>query len=136
MTTDLDEMNMAARGGFSGRLGLTFTDLDRETGRLSADWVVNERLRDAHGDLTHGAISSVVETIASFAAQAANRNEGTVVGVSNCTDFCASTNRSPLSVAAAALDQTADQQLWEVHIVDPDQTLIAHGKVRLQNLNS
>jgi 1,4-dihydroxy-2-naphthoyl-CoA hydrolase len=59
------------------------------------------------------------------------------VGVSNITDFLRPHKEGRLDVVAEPLQQARSQQLWQVEIRRPDdRKLVAHGQVRLQNVDA
>lgn len=130
-TTALDAL---ARRGLSGLLGITITDRDQATGQLTARWDLNPNVLDIRGNVHDGAISSVIETLASLAAGAELAAGEDIVGVSNSTDFFHPTDRSPLTATAAVVDRNTIHQLWDVSIVDSDDVLVARGTVRLQQV--
>lgn len=78
----------------------------------------------------------MVETIASIAAQAALDHPGTVVGVSNSTDFIRPIHQSPLTVVGTSVARHGTQQLWNVTVATQDDDLVAQGNVRLQQLTT
>ena len=58
-----------------------------------------------------------------------------MVGVSNHTDFLRAVRGGELRAEATPLSRGRTTQLWQVEIVDEQDRLIAHSKVRLQNLS-
>ncbi|HZQ30373.1 MAG TPA: PaaI family thioesterase, partial [Mycobacterium sp.] len=60
--------------------------------------------------------------------------EGTVVGVSNHTDFLRSARDGRLTAVGTPIHRGRLQQLWLVEITDEQGRLVARGQVRLQNL--
>jgi 1,4-dihydroxy-2-naphthoyl-CoA hydrolase len=57
-----------------------------------------------------------------------------VVGVSNHTDFVRAVRDGRLRAEASPLARGRTTQLWQVVIADQTGRLVAHAKVRLQNL--
>lgn len=87
---------------------------------------------------THGGIHcTLVETAASVGGYLWVQTQagGTVVGVSNTTDFLrASSAGTTLTAVATPIHRGRTQQLWLVEITGAEGKLVARGQVRLQNL--
>lgn len=100
-----------------------------------------------HIDLTHehhtpwgivhgGVYATAIESAASIGATAAVRDRNMVaVGLTNTTQFLRSLTDGRVDVAATALHQGRSQQLWKVDVTDGRGRLVAHGELRLQNLD-
>ena len=88
--------------------------------------------------IVHGGVySSAVETAASFGATIAVAGEGRfAVGLTNTTHFLHAVRDGRVEVEAVALYQGRTHQLWRVSIVDTSGRLVAHGELRLQNLDA
>jgi 1,4-dihydroxy-2-naphthoyl-CoA hydrolase len=88
--------------------------------------------------IIHGGVyTTAVESAASLGASAAVEARGmTAVGLTNTTHFLRSLTSGRVSVEAVPLNQGRTQQLWQVDIKDGEGRLIAHGEVRLQNVES
>jgi 1,4-dihydroxy-2-naphthoyl-CoA hydrolase len=61
--------------------------------------------------------------------------EMVAVGLTNTTHFLRSVTAGRVLVEAEAVHQGRSQQLWRVDIRDERARLLAHGEVRLQNLD-
>ena len=86
--------------------------------------------------LVHGGVyATLAETAASVGGSLWFGDQGKVVGVSNHTDFLRAVRRGALRAEATPLARGRTTQLWQVEIVDEQGRLIAHAKVRLQNLS-
>lgn len=86
--------------------------------------------------LVHGGVyATLAETAASVGGSLWFGDQGKVVGVSNHTDFLRAVRRGELRAEATPLARGRTTQLWQVEIVDGQGRLIAHAKVRLQNLS-
>jgi 1,4-dihydroxy-2-naphthoyl-CoA hydrolase len=86
--------------------------------------------------LVHGGVyATLAETAASVGGSLWFGDQGKVVGVSNHTDFLRAVRRGELRVEATPLSRGRTTQLWQVEIADEQGRLIAHAKVRLQNLS-
>jgi uncharacterized protein (TIGR00369 family) len=89
--------------------------------------------------LVHGGLyTTAIETFATTGAYEAVKDRGQqAVGVTNITDFLRPHRTGRLQVTATAIQQGRTQQLWQVEIREPaDDKLIAHGQVRLQNIQA
>lgn len=85
--------------------------------------------------LVHGGVyATLAETAASVGASLWFGDQGKVVGVSNHTDFLRAVRRGELRAEATPLSRGRTTQLWQVQIGDEQGRLVAHSKVRLQNL--
>ena len=85
--------------------------------------------------LVHGGVyATLAETAASVGASLWFGDRGKVVGVSNHTDFLRAVRRGELRAEATPLSRGRTTQLWQVEIGDEQGRLVAHSKVRLQNL--
>ena len=86
--------------------------------------------------LVHGGVyATLAETAASVGGSLWFGDRGKVVGVSNHTDFLRAVRRGELRAEATPLSRGRTTQLWQVEITDEQGRLIAHAKVRLQNLS-
>ncbi len=88
--------------------------------------------------VVHGGVyATVVESAASIGASAAVADRGQVaVGLTNTTNFLRSLSAGRLRVDATALHQGRSQQLWRVDLTDESGRLVAHGELRLQNVEA
>ncbi len=103
--------------------------------RVVIRWTIGPQHLQAYGIVHGGVHCSVVESAASIGAAMWFMDRGTVVGVSNHTNFLRSAREGDRLVATATpLHRGRSQQLWQVEIVDDQQRLTARGEVRLQNL--
>ena len=86
--------------------------------------------------LVHGGVhATLAETAASVGGALWFGDRGKVVGVSNHTDFLRAVREGELRAEATPLSRGRTTQLWQVEIADEQGRLIAHAKVRLQNLS-
>jgi 1,4-dihydroxy-2-naphthoyl-CoA hydrolase len=85
--------------------------------------------------LVHGGVhASLAETAASVGGALWFGDRGKVVGVANHTDFLRAVREGELRAEATPLTRGRTNQLWQVEISDGQGRLVAHAKVRLQNL--
>ncbi|MBQ1015291.1 PaaI family thioesterase [Micromonospora sp. M51] len=120
-------------GGFAALLGLTFEEASAD--RVVISWQVRPDLHQPFGLLHGGVYCSVVETAASVGGALWLADRGTVVGVSNQTDFLRAVRDGELTAVGTPVHRGRSQQLWQVEITDADERLVARGQVRLQNLS-
>ena len=87
--------------------------------------------------IVHGGVyTTAVESAASVGASTAVRDRGQVaVGLTNTTHFLRSVTEGRVNVEAGALSQGRTHQLWRVDITDESGRLIAHGEIRLKNVD-
>ena len=87
--------------------------------------------------IVHGGVyATAVESAASLGASAAVAERGMVaVGLTNTTHFLRPLTAGLVTVTAVALNQGRTQQLWQVDITDSEGRLVAHGELRLQNID-
>jgi 1,4-dihydroxy-2-naphthoyl-CoA hydrolase len=86
--------------------------------------------------IVHGGVySSAVESAASLGASVAVRDRGlAAVGLVNTTHFLRSVSSGRVLVEATPINQGRTQQLWKVDITTEEGRIVAHGEVRLQNV--
>ena len=85
--------------------------------------------------LVHGGVhAALAETAASVGGALWFGDRGKVVGVSNHTDFLRAVRGGELRAEATPLARGRTTQLWQVEIGDDQGRLVAHAKVRLQNV--
>jgi 1,4-dihydroxy-2-naphthoyl-CoA hydrolase len=118
--------------GFIKLLGLR---IEEATGdRVVLTCPVTPDLHQPYG-LVHGGVhASLAETAASVAGALWFGDRGKVVGISNHTDFVRAVRGGQLRAEATPLARGRTTQLWEVAISDDQDRLVAHAKVRLQNI--
>jgi 1,4-dihydroxy-2-naphthoyl-CoA hydrolase len=95
---------------------------------------VTADLHQPYGLVHGGVYATLAETAASIAAALWFGDRGKVVGVSNATDFLRAVRGGSLRAEATPLARGRTTQLWQVEIGDDGGRLVAHAKVRLQNV--
>jgi 1,4-dihydroxy-2-naphthoyl-CoA hydrolase len=119
-------------GGFTRLVGLRFEEVSAD--RVVLTCPVTGDLLQPYG-LVHGGVhSTLAETAASVAGALWFADRGKVVGVSNHTDFLRAVRGGELRAKATPLARGRTTQLWQVEIGDDQGRLVAHAKVRLQNV--
>ena len=118
--------------GFVKLLGLRIVEASGD--RVVLTCPVTPDLHQPYG-LVHGGVhATLAETAASIAGALWFADRGKVVGISNHTDFLRAVRAGELRVVATPLARGRTTQLWQVEIRDDRQRLVAHAKVRLQNV--
>ena len=118
--------------GFVKLLGLRIVEASGD--RVVLTCPVTPDLHQPYG-LVHGGVhATLAETAASIAGALWFGDRGKVVGISNSTDFLRAVRAGELRAVATPLARGRTTQLWEVAIRDGQDRLVAHAKVRLQNV--
>jgi len=131
--SDLNES--MAPGGFLAAAGLELEELsgDRVVGHIELGPEHHTPWGIVHG----GVYTTAVESAASLGASEAVRDRSMVaVGLTNTTHFVRSVSSGRATVIATPLNQGRTQQLWQVAITDELGRLLAHGELRLQNIET
>jgi 1,4-dihydroxy-2-naphthoyl-CoA hydrolase len=129
----LDPSPLADTGAFLQALGLVIDEISAT--RVTAHLDLGADHHTPWGIVHGGVYTTAVESVASIGASAAVRDRGQVaVGLTNTTHFLRPLSAGRANVAAVPLSQGRSQQLWQVDITDESGKLIAHGEVRLQNV--
>ncbi|WP_328348836.1 PaaI family thioesterase [Micromonospora sp. NBC_00421] len=118
--------------GLVGLLGLTFDEASGD--RVVIRWKVRPELHQPAGILHGGVYCTVVETVGSVGGTLWLGDRGSVVGVSNQTDFLRAVREGELVAVGTPVHRGRSQQLWQVEITDGEGRLVSRGQVRLQNL--
>jgi 1,4-dihydroxy-2-naphthoyl-CoA hydrolase len=119
-------------GGFTRLVGLRFEEVSGD--RVVLTCPVTADLLQPYG-LVHGGVhATLAETAASVAGALWFADRGKIVGVSNHTDFLRAVRGGELRAEATPLARGRTTQLWQVEIGDGQGRLVAHAKVRLQNV--
>ncbi|MEH0843769.1 PaaI family thioesterase [Micromonospora sp. CPCC 205711] len=119
-------------GGLVALLGLKLDEVSGD--RVVIRWEVGPELHQPFGIQHGGVYCAVVETAASVGGSLWFGDRGTVVGVSNQTDFFRAVRDGELTAVGTPVHRGRSQQLWQVEITDSDGRLVSRGQVRLQNL--
>ena len=131
----LEPSPLDVQGAFLQTSGLVIQEVSgtKVTGRIELGPQHHTPWGIVHG----GVYTTAVESAASIGASAAVRDKGQVaVGLTNTTHFLRSVTQGTVTVEAVALNQGRSQQLWRVDITDEGGRLVAHGELRLQNLDA
>jgi 1,4-dihydroxy-2-naphthoyl-CoA hydrolase len=126
-------MQIPAAQGFDEAMGFRFVEGGPDGVVLS--WDVSPANHQPNGIVHGGTYCGVVETAASWAAAMWLGDRGTVVGVSNHTDFLRAASAGAMTATATPIHRGRSQQLWLVDVCDEQDRLVARGQVRLQNLS-
>lgn len=96
---------------------------------------VTSRLHQPGGIVHGGVYCALVELAGSVGANAWLGDGRVAVGVSNQTDFLRPVRDGTLRAEGAPLQRGRTQQLWEVRVTDERERLIAHGRLRVANVD-
>lgn len=131
----LDAVSLETGSAFVVAAGLI---VDEITGtRVSGHIELGPEHHTPWGIVHGGVYATAIESAASIGASTAVEDRGMVaVGLTNTTQFLRSVTSGRVNVEAVALNQGRTQQLWQVDIRDGAGKLVAHGELRLQNVNA
>lgn len=136
MASDLDSAGLRGDSAFMQQLGIHFDETGsvRVTGWLDVGAEHHQPWGLVHG----GVFTAVVETFATVGAYLAVKDRGQLAaGVNNITDFLRPVREGRIQVEATPIQQGSSQQLWQVVLTrDGDGKAVAHGQVRLQNIDA
>jgi 1,4-dihydroxy-2-naphthoyl-CoA hydrolase len=132
MTSPVPPDDAELERGFIKLLGLRIEEASGD--RVVLTCPVTPDLHQPFGLVHGGVYATLAETAASVGASVWFGDQGKVVGVSNHTDFLRAVRRGELRAEATPLNRGRTTQLWQVVVTDEQGRLIAHAKVRLQNL--
>ena len=133
MTTPAPPDDSELQRGFLKLVGLRIEQASGD--RVVLTCPVTPDLHQPFGLVHGGVYATLAETAASVGASLWFGDRGKVVGVSNHTDFLRAVRRGELRAEATPLSRGRTTQLWQVEVADEQGRLIAHAKVRLQNLS-
>jgi 1,4-dihydroxy-2-naphthoyl-CoA hydrolase len=133
MTTPAPPDDSELERGFIKLVGLRIEQASGDRVVLSCP--VTPDLHQPFGLVHGGVYATLAETAASVGGSLWFGDRGKVVGVSNHTDFLRAVRRGELRAEATPLSRGRTTQLWQVEVADEQGQLIAHAKVRLQNLS-
>lgn len=118
--------------GFAKTIGLHYTKLTPD--EVRAEFTIAPEFCQPMG-LTHGGIyASIVEDVASVAANWWLAGKAFAVGANNSTDFIRPLQSGKLLACATPIHRGRTQQLWQVDITTEDSKLAAQGRLRLSNI--
>lgn len=133
---DLAETMGTLPKGFDNELGLQPQSATAD--EFTATFEITPKLLQPWGIVHGGVYCSVIESVASMSGQVWLNSKGItdshVVGVNNSTDFLRAVSTGTMTARSKPIHRGRRQQLWEVDITDQSGTLIAQGRVRLQNI--
>ena len=127
-------MQISPPSGFDAAMGFRF--LEGSGDRVVLTWDVTEANLQPNAIVHGGTYCGAVESAASWGAALWLGERGTVVGVSNQTDFLKAAGAGRMTATATPIHRGRSQQLWLVEVTDEQQRLVARGQVRLQNLTA
>ena len=132
MTSPGPDDNLGLQRGFVKLVGVRVAEASGD--RVVLTCPVTPDLHQPFGLVHGGVYATLAETAASVAGASWFGERGVVAGVSNHTDFLRAVREGGLRAEATPLSRGRTTQLWQVEISDDRGRLVAHSKVRLQNL--
>ncbi len=106
--------------------------ISASTDEVTCEWEVTGKHLQAYGIVHGGVHCGVIETLASVGAALVARARGQrVVGLENSTSFIRAVRSGKLTGIARPVTRGRTTQVWEASIRDPQQRLVAQGRVRL-----
>ncbi len=116
--------------GWVKEMGITI--LTATTEEVTCEWEVQEKHLQGYGIVHGGVHCGVIETLASVGAALVAHSRGQrVVGLENNTSFIRAVRNGVLHAVARPVTRGRTTQVWEAHVRDADERLIAQGRVRL-----
>jgi 1,4-dihydroxy-2-naphthoyl-CoA hydrolase len=116
--------------GWVKEMGITI--LTATTEEVTCEWEVQEKHLQGYGIVHGGVHCGVIETLASVGAALVAHSRGQrVVGLENNTSFIRAVRNGLLHAVARPVTRGRTTQVWEAHVRDADERLIAQGRVRL-----
>ena len=116
--------------GWVKEMGITI--LTASTDEVTCEWEVQGKHLQGYGIVHGGVHCGVIETLASIgAALVAHPRGQRVVGLENSTSFIRAVRNGVLHAVARPVTRGRTTQVWEAHVRDADERLVAQGRVRL-----
>lgn len=125
---------MDIRSPFDELMGAEIVEVGAE--RVVAELAVTPSLHQPGGIVHGGAYCALVELTASVGANTWLAGDSLAVGANNHTDFLRPVRSGRLRAEATPLQRGQRLQLWQVDVTDEDGRRVAHGKVKLVNVNA
>src|SRR5216110_285418 len=124
----VEELN--SHSGWVNEMGIVI--LAASPDEVSCEWEVSEKHHQGYGIVHGGVHCGVIETLASIgAALVAHPRGQRVVGLENATSFIRAVRSGKMRGVARAVTRGRTTQVWEAWIRDPEDRLVAQGRVRL-----
>lgn len=120
-------------GAYGSAIGLTVEEASGD--RVVARWEVGPHLLQPFGIVHGGVHCTVVESLGSVAGSLWLGDRGSVVGVTNSTDFYRAVRDGSLLSIATPLHRGRSQQVWVIETRDEQDRLVSRGQLRMQNLS-
>ncbi len=127
--------NPAQPTGLDAHLGMTLLEgtADGVVAEIDVAAIHHQPFGIVHGGV-YCAMAESVASISGFLWLEHTGIGGTAVGVNNSTDFLKSVSEGTIVARSTPVHRGKRQQLWQVDMTLPDGTLLAQGRVRLQNI--
>src|SRR5215475_15570187 len=116
--------------GWVQEMGIVITNATPD--EVTCEMEVGEKHLQAYGIVHGGVYSGVIETLASIGAALVALPRGQrVVGLENSTSFIRAVRSGKLRGVAKPVTRGRTTQVWEASVLDPENKLVAQGRVRL-----
>ena len=116
--------------GWAKEMGLVI--LTASADEVTCEWEVQPKHLQAYGIVHGGVYCGVVESLASIGAALVALPRGQrVVGLENTTSFIRAIRSGRLHAVARPVTRGRTTQVWEAHVRDEEERLVAQGRVRL-----
>ena len=117
------------RGPFNTYVGLTFTHASNE--RVEGFAELDQRHQQPYGIVHGGVYATLSEAACSTGAAADALTRGMhAVGAENSTSFVRAFRSGRVTIVAVPLHRGRRSQVWRAEVRDPDDRLLAEGRVR------
>ena len=117
------------RGTMGETLGIEITSIAE--GCVIGTMPVDQRTRQPFGLLHGGASVALAETLGSIAGQLCAGEDEQIVGLEINANHLRAARSGIVTGTARALHVGSRTQVWEIHIVDPEQKLVCVSRITL-----
>ena len=117
-------------------MGMTITHATKE--EVRCELTVGRQHLQGYGIVHGGVHCGIIETLASVGAFLVARERGQhVVGLENSTSFVRAVREgAKLRAVATPVTRGRQTQVWQAHVLDDEERVVATGRVRLLCLSS
>ncbi len=127
------EMINERLSGYDSTMGLRFVSATPD--EFVAELEIGAQHLQPYGLVHGGVYAGMIETLCSTAAALNVFAEGkNAVGLDNTTSFLRAVREGRLRCIATPLFKGRRSHVWQARVVDDQERLVAHGRVRLQVL--
>jgi len=125
----------ASPEGWVRAMGMTITHATKD--EVRAELTVGQQHLQGYGIVHGGVHCGIIETLASMGAFLFARERGQhVVGLENNTSFVRAVRAgAKLHAVATPITRGRQTQVWQAHVLDEEDRVVATGRVRLLSLS-